>query len=62
MKGTVVLLDAFGGVASSCSQPIPGVFSAETRSRVALAEEEELVEVPLEIARKQRGHPRKLRP
>ena len=72
---TVVLLDESGGDSCSFVTAVPGVVGAVTCSRAPFEAEttappglevdsggEELIEVPLEIARRRRGRPRKLRP
>ena len=63
--GTVVLLDESGGDHCSCTPAVPGVVGAVTRDRAQIDSDsggEELIEVPLELARRRRGRPRKLRP
>ena len=70
-----MLLDASGGNSCSCSAAEPGVVGAVTHGRAVFEAEatappdheadsggEELIEVPLELARRRRGRPRKLRP
>ena len=73
--GTVALLDEPGGDACTCPATVPGVVDAVTRGHALMEAEamtstdpaagwkgEELVEVPLELARRRRGCPRNLRP
>ena len=73
--GTVLLLDEPRKDACTCTATVPGVVDAATRGRALMQAEattspdpaagwggEELVEVPLELARRWRGCPRKLRP
>ena len=65
VEGTVVLLDESGGDHCSCTPAVPGFVGAVTRDRAQFDSNsggEELIEVPLELARKRRGRPRKLRP
>ena len=45
LKVTVVLLDASGGVTSSCTPPIPGAVSTVTHCHAVVTKEGELVEV-----------------
>ena len=72
---TVVLLDESGGDSCYFVTTVPGVVGAVTRGRALFEAEatappglevdsggDELIEVPLEIARRWRGRPRKLRP
>ena len=64
-EGTVVLLDESGGDLCSCTPAVSGVVGAVTRDRAQFDSDsggEELIEVPLELARRRRGRPRKLRP
>ena len=56
-----MLLDVSGGVAS-WAPLILAVVNAATSSRGVADGEEELIEVPLELARRQHGYLRKLRP
>ena len=60
-KGTVVLLNMSGGVVSFAPL-IRAVVNATTSSHAVTAGEEELIEVPLELARTQHGRPRKFQP
>ena len=75
MGGTVVLLDESGGNSCSCAAAAPGVVGTVTRGRALFEAEatalpgreadsggEELIDVSLELARRRRGRPRKLRP
>ena len=73
--GTVVLLDESGSDSCSCVTAVPGVIGAVTQGQALFEAEatalpgcepdpggEELIEVPLELARRQRGCPCKLWP
>ena len=70
-----MLLDEFGGDSGSCAAAAPGVVGAVTRGCTLFEAEatapsdheadsgdEELVEVPLELARRRHGCPHKLWP
>ena len=70
-----MLLDESGGDSCPCAAAAPGVVGAVARGRALFEAEatvppgleadsggEELIEAPLELARRRRGRPRKLRP
>ena len=70
-----MLLDESGGDSCSCAAATPGVVGVVTRGRTLFEAEatalpdhdadwggEKLIEVPLELAWRRRGRPRKLRP
>ena len=70
-----MLLDESGGDNGSCAAAAPGVVGAVTSGRTLFEAEatalpdhdadsggEKLIEVPLDLARRRHGRPRKLRP